>query len=296
MRRCQVISNFLCFGCGLAACFVSVAQADEEEKEGRRFTYVYEATTEEPGEVESETWTTWKTSPANERRFNAADFRHEIEFGVTEHLQVAIYLADWGYREDPNLKEHGFRYQDSALELIYNLTNPRTDLLGLALYGEVRGGPEQLELESKIILQKNFRRFVAAYNGTLEVKWEGERLEEKGGELSQSLGLSYEISPGWSLGGGIALRDRSAELVGGGRFDRLWRSECFLSTRTLVGHGYAAGATDQGGFRSGRADAVDLRLHFLIDRPPSRFRFPSGAVDEARLIVSPGSRPYFPPA
>lgn len=201
MRRCQVISNFLCFGCGLAACFVSVAQADEEEKEGRRFTYVYEATTEEPGEVESETWTTWKTSPANERRFNAADFRHEVEFGVTEHLQVAIYLADWGYREDPNLKEHGFRYQDSALELIYNLTDPRTDLLGLALYGEVRGGPEQLELESKIVLQKNFRRFVAAYNGTLEVKWEGERLEEKGGELSQSLGLSYEISPSWSLGG-----------------------------------------------------------------------------------------------
>ena len=186
--------------CCVATSFVSVVRADEEEKEGRRFTYVYEATTEEPGEVEAETWATWKTSPADERRFNAVDFRHEIEFGVTEHLQGAIYLADWGYREDPGVNEHGFGYQDSALELIYNLTNPNTDLLGLAFYGEVRGGLEQLELESKIILQKNFGRFVATYNGTLEAKWEGERLEEKGGELAQSLGLSYEISPSWSLG------------------------------------------------------------------------------------------------
>jgi hypothetical protein len=58
------------------------------------------------------------------------------------------HLADWGYREDPAANEHGFSYQSSALELIYNLTNPATELIGLALYGEVRGGPEELELES----------------------------------------------------------------------------------------------------------------------------------------------------
>ena len=130
-----------------------------------------------------------------ERRFNAVDFRNEIEFGVTEHFQIGLYLADWGYREDPTAHEHGFSYQTSALELIYNLSNPTTDLLGSALYGEVRGGPEELELESKIILQKNLGRFVVAYNGTLEAKWEGDRLEERGGEFSQSLGVSYEVSP-----------------------------------------------------------------------------------------------------
>jgi hypothetical protein len=200
MRRFSVVSKFLCYGCCLAACFISAARADDEDNEGRRFTYVYEATTEEPGEVEAETWATWRTSPTDERRFNAADFRHEIEFGVTEHLQVAIYVADWGYREDPGEIEHRFSYQDSALELIYNLNNPRTDLLGFALYGEVRGGPKRLELESKVILQKNFGRFVAAYNSTLEARWEGERLQERDGEIAQSLGLSYEISPSWSVG------------------------------------------------------------------------------------------------
>ena len=166
----------------------------------RRFNYVYEATTTAPGVIESETWVTWKTSPREERRFNAVDFRHELEFGITEHLQLAIYVADWGYREDPGTNEHGFSYQDSALELIYNLTNPTTDLLGLALYGEVRGGPEEVELETKLILQKNLGRFVLAYNATLEAVWEGDRLEEHGGEFSQSFGVSYEISPAFLLG------------------------------------------------------------------------------------------------
>jgi hypothetical protein len=170
------------------------------EAGARRFTYVYEATTAAPGSIESENWITWSTSPREERRFNAVDFRNEIEFGVTEHFQASVYVADWGYREDPGSNEHGFSYQDSAIELIYNLTNPTTDLLGLALYGEFRGGPEELELESKVILQKNVGRFVIAYNGTLEATWEGDRLEERGGELSQSFGVSYEVSPALLLG------------------------------------------------------------------------------------------------
>src|SRR5689334_20893004 len=73
----------------------------------RRFTYIYEATTAAPGPVEMENWITWRTSPREERRFNSLDFRHELEFGLTERLQLAIYLADWRYREDPGAHEHG---------------------------------------------------------------------------------------------------------------------------------------------------------------------------------------------
>lgn len=186
----------------ISVCFVAtyLAPVVGVEAGARRFTYVYEATTAAPGSVESENWITWGTSPREERGFNSLDFRNEIEFGATDHLQVGLYLADWGYREDPAVNEHGFRYQSSAIELIYSLTNPTTDLVGLALYGEVRGGPDELELESKVILQKNIGRFVIAYNGTLEAKWEGDRLEEKAGEIAQSLGVSYEISPTWLVG------------------------------------------------------------------------------------------------
>lgn len=185
----------------LAVCFATYCVSINEACAGaRRFTYVYEATTAAPGSVESENWVTWVTSPREERRFNAVDFRNEIELGVTEHFQIGLYLADWGYREDPAANEHEFSYQSSAVELIYNLTNPTTDFLGLALYQEVRGGPEVFELESKVIAQKNLGRFVIAYNGTLEAKWEGAYLEERAGEFSQTLGVSYEISPAWLVG------------------------------------------------------------------------------------------------
>jgi hypothetical protein len=197
MEKLRIAPLSLFTVCLAAVLFFGTGRADAG---ARRFTYVYEATTAAPGSVEGETWVTWKTSPEEERLFNAVDFRHEIEFGITDHFQAAIYLADWGYVEDPAANQHDFSYQSSAIELIYNLTNPTTDLLGSALYGEVRGGPDELELESKVILQKNLGRFVVAYNATLEAKWEGDRLEEKGGELSQSLGVSYEVSPAFLLG------------------------------------------------------------------------------------------------
>jgi hypothetical protein len=189
--------GWLSIAIAIAACFSACPNA---QAGARRFTYVYEATTAAPGSIESENWITWETSPREERRFNAVEFRNEIEFGVTEHFQIALYFADWGFREDPSANEHGFRYQSSALELICNFSNPTTDLVGLAVYGEIRGGPEELELESKVILQKNIGRFVLGYNGTLEAAWEGDHFEQRAGEFSQSLGLSYEISPAWLAG------------------------------------------------------------------------------------------------
>lgn len=197
MEKLWIASVSLVTACLAGVLFLGASSA---EAGARRFTYVYEATTAAPGTWEAENWVTLKTSPREQRRFNAVDFRHEIEFGITDRLQAAIYVADYGYREDPGANEHGFSYQDSAIELVYNLTNPTTDLLGLALYGEVKGGPEKLELESKVILQKNLGRFVVAYNATVEAKWEGERLKERGGEFAQSLGVSYEVTPTFLLG------------------------------------------------------------------------------------------------
>ena len=161
----------------------------------RRFTYVYEVTTSPPGDVEIENWVTWRTGKPDDRGFDRIDFRHELEFGVTERLQAAIYLADWNYHRGMSAGEPGFTLDGSALELIYNFTNPVADVIGLAAYQEFKGGYRFFESESKLLAQKNFGRFVAAYNATLEAEWEGEGLDEREGEFQQSLGLSYEISP-----------------------------------------------------------------------------------------------------
>jgi hypothetical protein len=177
------------------SCLVAILSAVPAFGGSRRFTYVYEVTTSPPGDVEFENWVTWKTRKPDDHGFDQVDFRHELEFGITDKLQAAIYLADWNYHRGMSAGEPGFTYSSSALELIYNFTNPVADPIGLAAYQEFQVGYRRFEWESKLLAQKNFGRFVVAYNATLEAEWEGEELDEREGEFQQSLGLSYEISP-----------------------------------------------------------------------------------------------------
>lgn len=172
----------------------------------RRFTYVYEATTAVKGEFEVENWVTWKTQKEEGSRGNTFDFRHEIEFGLTDKLQVGVYVADWAVLDQVAGGEDGAHaaYQDSAVELIYNLTNPVTDIIGSAVYAELKLGDQKLALEGKLILQKNFGPFVFAYNAALEAEWEGERFgyfNERTGTFEETLGVSYQFSPNFLLGG-----------------------------------------------------------------------------------------------
>jgi hypothetical protein len=155
----------------------------------RRFTFLYETNTSAPGSLELENWVTWQraTGPG---RFDQVDFRHEVEYGVTDKFQMSVYLADWLYEADSG--HSGFAYSDSAIESIYNLTNPVVDPVGFSIYGELRAGDRLIELESKPL--------ILAYNATLESIWEGHDLAEREGELSQALGASYEFSPRVSTG------------------------------------------------------------------------------------------------
>jgi hypothetical protein len=163
----------------------------------RHFTFLYEAPTSAPGSLEFENWITWKRISGPDRS-DEVDFRHELEYGVTDRFQVSVYLADWFYE---NAQERsGFSYSNSAIELIYNLTNPVDDLIGLSIYGEIKGDDRLIELESKLIAQKNLGPLILAYNATLEAVWEGKDLEEREGEFAEAVGASYEISPRISAG------------------------------------------------------------------------------------------------
>jgi hypothetical protein len=163
----------------------------------RHFTFIYEAPTSPPGSVDFENSFTWKrtTNPGLSNQF---EFRHEIEYGVTDRFQASVYVADWLYQ---NSRGHsGTTYSDNAIELIYNLTNPVVDSVGFSLYQEYKAGYHLFEWESKAILQKNLGPLIIAYNATLEAVWEGHNLAETEGELSQALGASYELAPRLSVG------------------------------------------------------------------------------------------------
>ncbi len=216
----------------------------------RRFSYVYESTTAAKGEVEVENWATWKTRRDGSGRANEFDFRHELEYGVTDRLQAAIYVADWKVSDGQAV------YKDTAAELIYNMTNPVTDLVGSAIYGEVKLGDQQFKLEGKILLQKNFGPIVMAYNAGIEAEWEGERFgdyEERSGEFMQSFGVSYQVSPHFLLGGEFLhevgfdeWQEAGDPVIYAGpnasfRFDRF-----FVTTTAMV---QATGVTDEPDFQ-----------------------------------------------
>lgn len=155
----------------------------------RHFTFLYEAPTSAPGSCEVENYATLQW--ADEK---SGQFRHELEIGVTNRLQLGIYVANWEYAD------HAARYENASLEAIYNLSNPVIDPVGISIYQEYAIGRRNFEWESKLIAQKNFGPLIVAYNLTLEADWSGQDLTERDGELQQALGASYELSPRLSVG------------------------------------------------------------------------------------------------
>lgn len=157
----------------------------------RHFTFLYEAPTSPPGSVELENTLTW----GHGSNWNDVFFREELEIGITDRFQLGIYPLDWSHHSTD-----GFHYDGGAVELIYNLSNPVVDPVGISLYEEISVARQHFESESKLIAQKNFGRWIFDYNATLETAWESKGLEEHNGELQQALGASYEISPRLSIG------------------------------------------------------------------------------------------------
>jgi len=157
----------------------------------RHFTFLYEAPTSPPGSVELENTVTW----AHGSNWNDLFLREELEIGINDRFQLGIYPLDWSHRS-----EDGYHYDGGAVELIYNLSNPVINPVGISLYEEISVARRHFEMESKLIAQKNFGRWIFDYNATLEAEWEDQHLEEETGEFQQALGASYEISPRLSVG------------------------------------------------------------------------------------------------
>ncbi len=157
----------------------------------RHFTFLYEAPTSPPGSIELENTFTWNHGSG----WNDVFIREELEIGITDRFQLGIYPLDWSHHTD-----EGFQYNGGAVELIYNLSNPVVDPVGISLYQELSVARQHFESESKLIAQKNFGRWILDYNATLEAGWEEQGLKKQTGELQQALGASYEISPRLSVG------------------------------------------------------------------------------------------------
>lgn len=181
-----------------AALFLVLTIPGAARADSRRFAWNYETTTSPVGTREYEQWVTWKTDRDSDPLYDRLEFRQEFEFGLTDRLQLGLYLVDWRYTRTGAGSETEVR--GTALELIYNLSDPYTSALGTALYGEVAIGDEKFALEAKLLLEKPLGPLTVVANTVLEAEWEDEQWSEDTGVFEQTLGLSWELSPGFMLG------------------------------------------------------------------------------------------------
>ncbi|MEZ4652572.1 MAG: hypothetical protein R3E12_02940 [Candidatus Eisenbacteria bacterium] len=181
-----------------AALLTTGVGARDALADGRAFAFSYDTSTMAPGHLEYEQWVTWNDRYPDASSLRSFDLRHELEMGVHPRVQLALYL-DWRYRTGGGI-ESDAEFEDVAAEVIYGMSNPVTDPLGSALYGEVRVGDEKVATEAKLLLDKKLARWDLVWNGIVESEWEEEGLAEREGELGQTLGASFQLRPAIAVG------------------------------------------------------------------------------------------------
>lgn len=156
--------------------------------------------------------------------------RTELEYGLTNDLQIAAYLNSYDANINQNytnpgactsratcssgfpvpashdsaapFKEYGI--DGASFELIYRITNPVVSPVGVGLYFEPTIGKLKNEIEARLLLQSNFLddKLVLASN----IVFANEQLKFLGeGNTPESMldllvGASYRFAPKWFAG------------------------------------------------------------------------------------------------
>src|SRR5437899_12955140 len=144
---------------GCAACWLISASATE-----RFFTYTYEPETLPRGAFEYEQWITarvGRTAAVGQDQFNRWEFRHELEYGVTDNYTASVYfnhsLTDF---HNTQMGEHVSHYQFDSISLDNRLLvlNPAGHSVGLALYREPGICEHDAAPEAEVTLGQRGRR------------------------------------------------------------------------------------------------------------------------------------------
>jgi len=190
-------------------CFSS-AQAQD-----RNFARTYQTNVLPKGAIDLEFWHTSRMGHDNQF-YHAQDQRIEVEFGLGKNWQTAFYFNRYQTRfstsSDGTVTSNEIGFSN---EWKVKLSDPVANKIGLALYGEwgIKGGDE-LELETKLILDKVVGKNLFAFNGVLEYEkefeWMNGKINSNGHELPVEFDLAYMYNAAKKFGIGFELRNYNA--------------------------------------------------------------------------------------
>ena len=126
--------------------------------------------------------------------------RFEVEYGVTDRLTTSMYLNFNEIKSSGNsIPSKSFSLSTTSFEFRYRLSNPGEYFVDPALYFEISYGGDELAYEPKILLTKQFDKFISVMNLVSEIEKNFPESEtESAFELT--LGLVYELNKNFSLG------------------------------------------------------------------------------------------------
>lgn len=180
------------------------------------FGYSYGTDVLPKGHFELYNWTTWRHSK-DQGAYDAVDLQFEFEYGITDRLETSSYLVFDARRQHDVGEDYPdvsrFRWDGFKQSVKYNVLSPYKDPVGLSLYLEpgysryhkVTGERiDEFELETKLILQKNFLDDTVAWvvNVTPEFEWyfPKEGRTEKEFIVEATTGINYRFAPNWFAG------------------------------------------------------------------------------------------------
>lgn len=126
--------------------------------------------------------------------------RFEIEYGVTDRFTTSMYLNFNEVKSSENsISSKPFSFSSTSFEFRYRLSNPNEYFVDPALYFELSYGGDKIEYEPKILLTKQFDKFISVMNLVSEIEKNfPENETESAFELT--LGLAYELNKNLSVG------------------------------------------------------------------------------------------------
>lgn len=183
------------------------------EAQDRFFARTYTSNVLPKGGIDLELWHTSRFGHLNQF-YNAQDQRMEIEVGLGKNWQTAFYFNRYQSRFSTSdqgtstSNEIGF-----SNEWKWRASGPSRKT-GVALYGEwgIKGGDE-IELETKLILDRRFGKNLIAFNAVgeyeKEFEWDNSKVQSAEWESPVELDLAYMYNMNPSFGVGFELRNHN---------------------------------------------------------------------------------------
>jgi hypothetical protein len=172
----------------------------------RPFALVEDGYPEVPGQLELENTLTYAFHTPADHGFSQWSMENELEYGAGEKFTLRAKGSYFYEHSDDNT---GLHFDAAGVEGQYFVSNANTDAIGVSLIGSVEFGERSAELEAIFVMQKDFAKWIVAYN--LGVSAEIENVFDAGagvdfsGTITNALGATYQLTNTIRLGGEVAL-------------------------------------------------------------------------------------------